>query len=267
LADRIENRAAALAVAEGIQIEFWRKKVRKKDRVQQLLAQRGGRPGPICILSAMEKCDTYRLCKKEKGWGLRPDSGKCLHYYFYFLDPEWGLGFLRLPTWAPFRVQFYVNGHSWLALQLKPENIAYRLLDNASGGSRRLATRPAEPPPKCAWTNSIVNWMTGRSATARSWPPCTGTATGASIQPSTPPTWSSEAQHIATFLGKKLNTSFQGEAGNRYDVRIQGTRIKHTMGPVSIKMYDKFGRRLRIRTTVNDLTFFQHYRQVEQRDG
>jgi hypothetical protein len=81
LADRIENRAAALAVAEGIQIEFWRKKVRKEDRVQQLLAQRGGRPGPICILSAMEKCDTYRLCKKEKGWGLRPDSGKCLHYY------------------------------------------------------------------------------------------------------------------------------------------------------------------------------------------
>jgi len=39
------------------------------------------------------------------------------------------------------------------------------------------------------------------------------------------------------------------------------------MGPVSIKMYDRFGLRLRIRTTVNDLTFFQHYRQVEQRDG
>ena len=38
-----------------------------------------------------------------------------------------------------------------------------------------------------------------------------------------------KAQHIATFLGKKLNTNFQGEAGNRYDVRIQGTRIKHTM--------------------------------------
>ena len=69
-----------------------------------------------------------------------------------------------------------------------------------------------------------------------------------------------KAQHIATFLGKKLNTNFQGEAGNRYDVRIQGTRIKHTMGPVSIKMYDRFGLRLRIRTTVNDLTFFQHYR-------
>ena len=80
MADQIKNRAEALAAAEGIQIEFLRKKIRKEDRVQQLLAQRGDRPGLICILSAMEKCDTYRLCKKKKGWGLRPDSGKCLHY-------------------------------------------------------------------------------------------------------------------------------------------------------------------------------------------
>jgi len=29
-------------------------------------------------------------------------------------------------------------------------------------------------------------------------------------------------QHISTFLGKKLNPNFQGEAGNRYDVGIQG---------------------------------------------
>jgi hypothetical protein len=35
------------------------------------------------------------------------------------------------------------------------------------------------------------------------------------------------------------------------------------MGPVSIKLYDKFGVILRIETTVNDLTFFKHYREVE----
>ncbi|MFL6446853.1 MAG: hypothetical protein ACJ746_04110, partial [Bryobacteraceae bacterium] len=51
------------------------------------------------------------------------------------------------------------------------------------------------------------------------------------------------------------------------NIRIEGTRIKHTMGPVSIKLYDKFGLILRIETTVNDLTFFKHYREVEHRDG
>ena len=39
--------------------------------------------------------------------------------------------------------------------------------------------------------------------------------------------------------------------------RIEGTRIKHTMWPVLMKLYDKFGLILRIEITVNDLIFFQ----------
>jgi hypothetical protein len=38
------------------------------------------------------------------------------------------------------------------------------------------------------------------------------------------------------------------------------------MGKLSIKLYDKFGLVLRIETTVNDMSFFKHYRQVEHRD-
>ena len=76
-----------------------------------------------------------------------------------------------------------------------------------------------------------------------------------------------KADNIATFLGKKLHGNYQDEMGNRFNIRIEGTRIKHTMGPVSIKMYDKFGLILRIETTVNDVSFFKHYRQVEHRDG
>ena len=39
------------------------------------------------------------------------------------------------------------------------------------------------------------------------------------------------------------------------------------MGRAAIKMYDKFGRVLRIETTVNDVTIFKHHRMVEHRDG
>ena len=73
--------------------------------------------------------------------------------------------------------------------------------------------------------------------------------------------------NIATFLGKKLVPQFQGEMGNRFNIRIEGTRIKHTMGPVSLKIYDKFGWILRIETTVDDVSFFRHYRKAEHRDG
>ena len=62
---------------------------------------------------------------------LLPDSGKCLHYYFYFMDAELGLVYLRVPTWSPFRLQFYCNGHSWLARRLAAEGIGFTLADNA----------------------------------------------------------------------------------------------------------------------------------------
>ena len=39
------------------------------------------------------------------------------------------------------------------------------------------------------------------------------------------------------------------------------------MGPISIKMYDKFSLILRIETTVNNVAFFKQYRQVEHPDG
>jgi hypothetical protein len=72
---------------------------------------------------------------------------------------------------------------------------------------------------------------------------------------------------IATFLGRKLTGNYQGEIGNRFNKRWLGTRIKHQMGPVSIKMYDKFSFILRIETTVNNVSFFKQYRQVQHRDG
>jgi hypothetical protein len=62
---------------------------------------------------------------------MKPDSGRCLHYYFYFIDPELGLCHLRVPTWAPFRLQFCLNGHNWLAARLKRHGIGYKLVDNA----------------------------------------------------------------------------------------------------------------------------------------
>ena len=38
---------------------------------------------------------------------------------------------MRVPAWCPFRLQFYCNGHNWLARQLDGKGIAYTLLDNA----------------------------------------------------------------------------------------------------------------------------------------
>ncbi|MDO9154611.1 MAG: hypothetical protein Q7U47_13070 [Paludibacter sp.] len=68
-------------------------------------------------------------------------------------------------------------------------------------------------------------------------------------------------------MGHKLDGRYQVEVGNNYNVRIEGSRVKHTLGSVSIKMYDKFSKILRIETTANDISFFKHYREVVHRDG
>ena len=92
--DRLRENAERLAAAQGIEIEFIRKRnLRKEDLVKAAMAKRGEHPGLVCILSALEPCTTYQPWH-DKTTGktfLRPDDGKCLHYYFYFLDEELGL--------------------------------------------------------------------------------------------------------------------------------------------------------------------------------
>jgi hypothetical protein len=107
-----ENRANAMLIAKenGLEIDFIRKHqdVDKDDRVKKIIQQRGTHPGLVHIFSAMETCTSYKPWH-DKATGktfLKYDSGKCLHYYFYLIDKEFGLCFLRVPTWSPFRLQF-----------------------------------------------------------------------------------------------------------------------------------------------------------------
>ena len=74
-----------------------------------------------------------------------------------------------------------------------------------------------------------------------------------------------KAPDVAKFLGKRLSP--EAELTSDFRTRIEGTRIRHSLGPASLKLYDKRGRVLRLECTANDVTFFKHYRKVEHRDG
>jgi len=288
--DQLRENAEHLASENGLEIEFIRKRnFRKEDRIKKVLAERGDHPGLVWIFSAMEPCATYKPWHdKETGKNyLKPDDGKCLHYYFYFIDEELGLGYVRVPTWLPCRLQIYFNGHNWLAAQLKKVGVNYQLLDNAfmqiddwaraqriadGWQAKRIHWRLDEFAQRFCpifrhfrmhyhWSLDQCEYATDivfrRQADLQA---IYGNLTRTAIHTVKP-------DNIATFLGKKLTGNFQQEMGNRFNVRIEGTRIKHHMGPVSIKLYDKFGLILRIETTVNDVSFFKHYRQVEHRSG
>lgn len=290
LRDTLRSNAERLAREQGAKIEFVSKtSSRKEDRIAAVVRQRGAHPGLVHVLSAMEGCGTYKPWhdKSTHKTFLKPESGKCLHYYFYFIDEQLGLLYVRVPTWCPFRLQFYFNGHNLLASKLKAQGIEQRLLENAfveisdfqkaqqlsaDLDIARLHQKLDYYAQLCCpvietlgvkyhWTLMQVEYSTDiifkqQKDLALIYDTLARTAIH-TVKP----------DQVATFLGRKLTARYQDELGNRFSTRIEGTCIKHHMGPVAIKLYDKFGLVLRIETTVNNPSFFKHHRWVEQKNG
>lgn len=287
---KIRDHSASVAKGNNINIDFVRNQSdRKENRVAKIIKTRGDQSGIVCILSAMESCSTFEPWhdKKTGKTFLRHDSGKCLHYYVYLIDPAFGLCYVRIPTWLPCRLQVYVNGHNWLASQMNTRSIPFTQVDNlftnighfndAQQISDSLSPEALHTfLDRCANAycpvfklfNALYHWsimqaeyatdivFSSREKLAHLYEHISRTAVIAV-----------KAENIATFLGRKLHSNYQDEMGNNFNTRIEGTRIRHSMGPTSIKAYDKLGVALRIETTSNDISFFKHYRDVKQDDG
>jgi hypothetical protein len=288
--NEIRKNAENIAQSNDLEIQFLQKRnIRKETVIKKILDQRGHHPGLVHIFSAMEACPSYKPWhnKKTGKTYLKSVQGKCLHYYFYLIDPQLGLCYVRVPTWCPFRLQIYFNGHNRLSALLDQQGVEHRLLDNAIIKSNSFAKAQqlsddiqvklihdkldAFAQAYCPvishfnlqyhWSIMQIEYATDiifqrRQDLQQIYDHLTRTAIHCV-----------KADNIATFLGRRLHPNYQDEMGNTFSTRIEGTRIKHTMGKASIKMYDKFGFILRIETTANDVSFFKHYRTVEHRDG
>jgi len=291
LAQAIRDNAQALAHKHRLDIEYIRKKnFRKEARIEAILKKRGRAPGLVHIFSALEPCASYKPWhdKTTHKTFLKSEDAKCLHYYFYFIDPDLGLCYLRVPTWCPFRLQFYFNGHAWLASQLKQRRIAFQLQDNAF-----LQIADYETANQLAADFDPLTLHRKLDALAETYCPVVKSLSLSyhwslwqaeyatdlvfksrrDLQAFFPSLLETlvlvvKPDDIAMFLGQKLHGNYRGEVGTRLQKkRFPGTRIKHTYGPVTLKLYDKFAQVLRIETTVNDVSFFQQRRVVQHRNG
>jgi hypothetical protein len=240
--------------------------------VARVVKQRGDHPGLVHIISAMEACDAYQPWhdKHTHRTFIRPDSGKCLHYYFYFI---------RVPTWAPFRLQFYCNGHSWLARRLAAEGIGYTMADNAftriddwvraqeladslsPDRLHRILDRYAE---RCCPVSDVFGQTYHWSLMQVEYATDLAFRSSATLGPLheqlvRQSVLSVKAEQVASFLGRQITPLLAQEIGSQFATRIEGTCIKHRFGKCSIKMYDKFGIALRIETTTNDVSSFKHH--------
>jgi len=251
--------------------------------------------GLVCVLDCVEPCWSYHLDRnaEKKRLELRLGYAKCLHHYFYFLDPQWGFMHARLQTWFPFTIHVCINGREWLARQLDRKGIDYTRRENCFtriadapraqkimdaqlkvdwvkmlGRIERIVNpaRPqllALPQLEYYWSVESSEWAT--DIMFRSWRAL------ATLYPSLIrhgiATFSSK--DVMRFLGRKVPASanrygkFGGEVVSDLADRAEGLRIKHRVNKNSIKMYDKQGSVLRVETTINNADEFKVYRTRE----
>jgi hypothetical protein len=110
---------------------------RKLDHVRPYLeaAERERRYGVVAIVACQEfqsvlsgrnraalgKAVSFDFFKEERRVGI---------YYFYILDPEFGPGFIKICTYAPWPAKVWLNGHEWAKRQATRAGIAFTALHN-----------------------------------------------------------------------------------------------------------------------------------------
>jgi len=263
-------------------------KQRKEKLIQELIRKDGLSQGLVAVLCVQETCRSVKL-KHAQGrpqLAFAPRPQRVL--YYYRLDREFGLMYLRLQTWFPYTVQVYVNGHDWLARQMTRRKLGFVQCDNAFtqldnprkaqqladgfvgvGWRRHLDQWASEINPllKDGWLGSYywvieqAEYSTDLLFASRQ------KLAGLYQRVLDHATLQFSAADILTFLGRKLHGNFQGEVVTdcKKD-RLPGARVKHRVKDNWLKMYDKFGQILRIETVINQPREFR-VRRRRTRNG
>jgi hypothetical protein len=288
LSHRLVDHAKELAEAAGRPYEYRQGKFRKETCIENIIRRDSVREGLVAVLCCQETCRTVKLRRAsgrpELVFAYRPQRV----LYYYRVDPDFGLMYVRVQTWFPYTIQVYVNGHDWLARQMTKKRIGFCQRDNAflQLDSPQRAQRLADQFCRLPWIRQLGCW-------AREYNPVLHESwlkkssyywTIQQAEYSTDVLFASRsklaqlyqrlldyavvnfgAQDILTFLGRKLHGNFAGEVltDSKKD-RAPGARIKHRVKDNWLKMYDKFGQILRIETVINDPREFRVRRRRER---
>jgi hypothetical protein len=128
---------AAFAKRHRIEQVAAPKRARKEDLVQPYYRRLGEREGVACILTSMEQGSTFvsyvpRFQTPDPTYRIIKRCRKLFqHLYFYVFDCVMGPMGISVGTYLPFALQFYVNGHSFVAQRLTAMGVHFRKYDNA----------------------------------------------------------------------------------------------------------------------------------------
>jgi hypothetical protein len=139
ITDRFVASIHDFAERERIPVVRFEGHERKEDVARKHLARFKGEEGVVMIGVSQEMVSGFRVYKKRVK-KPRPGQPPCFafyrgkvhvnQYYFYVLDRDFGLCFVKFSSYAPFNVRVWINGHEWAKRQLDRKGIRYQSLDN-----------------------------------------------------------------------------------------------------------------------------------------
>jgi len=290
LSQSLVDNAHALASNANAPYHHFEAKPDKEKLIHKLLREKPHGDGLVAVLCCKEHCRTVKLLhgNQRPRLAFRPRPQRVL--YFYFLDAEFGLMYVRVQTMFPFTAQIYVNGHEWLARQMQKRRLGFVQADNAFVDIDDFdqAQELADQFSKLDWVKILdhfvnrVNpllqqpWLGQRSyrwvidqAEFSTDVLFRSQAELAKVYPQLleHALLHFSAEDVLKFLGRRLHPRFDGEVlTDLKKGRHPGARIKHRMKNNWLKMYDKFSQVLRIETVINQPREFK-VRRRRQRQG
>jgi hypothetical protein len=122
------------AKEQGLRIVDFAKGEDKDKKARAHLAKFEKKQGVVLIGKAQEKALGYKGQRKDHGkkvwFEYSRQSLFVTYYYFYILDEDFGLFFIKVCTYFPFDVKVCFNGHEWAKQQLRKEGISFEALNN-----------------------------------------------------------------------------------------------------------------------------------------
>jgi hypothetical protein len=296
LTQRLRAASEALARRTGRPVRYLASSSTNKEEIARAIAEADGiKEGLICILTAVEQCQSFEIVRDRAAKELRiePRHRKCLFLYHYQVHPRFGFMHARIQTWFPFAIQICLNGREWLARSMNAAGIPYLQRDNCFTWLEdpEQAQRLLHQQVRAAWPellNAIARELNPlHEAMFQTWPAeyywstyqsewatdimFRDTGSLAALYPNLVHHGLTTfvSSDVMRFLGHKVPADGNPHGNLRAEVvsdvkkRPEGVRIKHRVGQNSIKMYDKQGSVLRVETTINDVDDFKTFRRPE----
>lgn len=290
--EQIKEKIEGIARIQGRPVLYLSSSGGKKEEIaKSCLKESPVESGLICVLKTLELCKSAKVYGSDSGkLTLKTYETKCLHYYLYYLDKEYGFMFIRIQTWFPFNVRVYINGREWMKSVLAENGIAYQCYDNSFTDisdvekAQELANQFDSAKLRrhldgmVSTLNPFLDTVTKTFGQGYYWSvsQCEyATDIMFRDRQSLEDIYPSLVEHafyglncadIFTFMGRKLCPQFQGEAVSDYKNRPIGCRVKFRCNSNSIKTYDKYSV-LRVETTINNPRDFKIFGTVHHKDG